>query len=545
MFADRIPRLIRVVPALLLVAAFVPARVELFAEVIPHRSIRQPQPHPKDDRDWPRYTRRKSQLGWEYWSRHFCVTSTTSAEEAEWVAKDLEETWTHIGRLADFWTDAHHQPTFCISAVGVMVTRRWQNANGPQPGGPRTLNDDVALFVDIAPGQPDLATQMPQVRREAVHSFIRVTQLDQILPDWVQTGLAEFVAEQQAGERPGRSLAVPTVEQARMKVQEFRRDAGDGEAEQAEPTSKQPGSGSETLKAVTGQATLAATSAVRDTGRGLPNLDTTLPVFLARPPQRTTPDTVPPVPTDPVASSAWVRFLLTGYDASYSPLLLRALGETVAARGEDRLRWAAVSQGVWRPPIDPRLFRESWQPADLLVSRRAATVGELGEQWNQWRRDPLVGQPILEAGGVTDPAVLTTAGEMIVLLKLAARFPSAPAAARPKVFTFDPQAENDSSKQGAKPDIAPIDLAGLHARLTSDTTPPWATLEADGQLLFWTDRERVAALFDGAEWHDRSFVRDGHQVLERTVSGGRRLAVWLEENPDQPQRPLARLTVTP
>jgi hypothetical protein len=50
---------------------------------IPHRSIRQPQSHPRDDRDWPRYTRRKSQLGWEYYSRHFVVTSTSGPDQAE------------------------------------------------------------------------------------------------------------------------------------------------------------------------------------------------------------------------------------------------------------------------------------------------------------------------------------------------------------------------------------------------------------------------------------------------------------------------------
>lgn len=270
-----------------------------------------------------------------------------------------------------------------------------------------------------------------------------------------------------------------------------------------------------------------------------------LPVFLALPPERSTEDTVPPVPTDPVASSDWVKFLLTSYDGEYSPHLLRALSETVAARGDDRQRWAAVSQGVWRPPIDPRLFREQWQPAELLVSRDAVTPSELDDQWRSWQRDPLVGQPILDATGITDPAALAAAGELIVLLKLAGRFPAAPPDAPPKVTTFTKDHPANDAKHAPKADTQPIDLAGLYARLTSDTTDPWATLDAKGRLIFWTDTDRIKSLFDGTERQVHSFVRDGHQVLERNVGGGRQLAVWLEANPENPQRPLARAVLNP
>lgn len=539
--------------AITLIAACLVAPCWLPADEIPHRSIRQPQAHPKDYRDWPRYTRRKSQLGWEYWSRHFCVTSTTNSAEAEWVAKDLEETWARIGRLADFWTDAHHQPTFCISAVGVMVTDRWTKSNGPTPGGPRTLNDEVALFVSISPGRPDLARQMPQVRREAVRSFIRVTQLDQILPEWVQTGMAEYVAEQQAGETPGAAAKPSPVQQAQMQVQEFRPEQTD---EQVDSTAGQARSAIPAHQNVAEKSTnplpsplpspLAGEGLVlKGNGASTLAFQNQLPVFLATVPQRTTEDTVPRVPTDPVASSAWIRFLLTGYDGQYSPLLLRALGETVAARGDDRQRWAAVSQGVWRPPIDPRLFREQWQPAELLVSRNAVTPRVLDDKWQRWRRDPLVGQPILEAGNITDPATLAAAGELIVLLKLAARFPAAPPDEPPKVSTFRKDLAPVDAKSTPPAAVLPIDLADLYARLTSDTTAPWSTIGPDGELIFWTDRERIDSLFNSAERQDRSVVRDGHQVLERNIGAGRQLAVWLEANPDNPQRPLARAAVSP
>lgn len=535
--------------AITLLAACLVAPCRLRAEEIPHRSIRQPQPHPKDDRDWPRYTRRKSQLGWEYWSRHFCVTSTTNSEEAEWVAKDLEETWARIGRLADFWTDAHHQPTFCISAVGVMVTDNWKQSNGPTPGGPRALNDEVALFVSISPDQADLATQMPQVRREAVRSFIRVTQLDQILPEWVQTGLAEYVVEQQADEKPSAAAPPSPEQQTKMKVQDFRPEQGD---EQVDSTAGHASNATPAPRNRAEKKTNSLPSPVEGEGPEVRGSTASslafqdhLPVFLATIPQRTTEDTVPRVPTDPVASSDWVRFLLTGYDGQYSPLLLRALSETVAARGDDRQRWAAVSQGVWRPPIDPRLFREQWQPAELLVSRDAVTPRELDKQWQSWRRDPLVGQPILEAGEITDPATLAAAGELIVLLKLAARFPAAPPAALPKVTTLQKDLAQETAKSEPAVDVPPIDLAGLYARLTSDTTAPWSTIDADGQPIFWTDRERIDSLFVGAERQDRSYVRDGHQVLERNLGAGRRLAVWLETNADNPQRPLARAAISP
>lgn len=504
----------------------------------PHRSIRQPQLHPHDNRDWPRYRRRKSQLGWEYYSRHFVVTSTTGPDQAEWIAHDLEATWKRLGRLADFWTDAHHQPTFCISAVSVMVTDNWQQANGPTPGGPRTLNDDPGIYVSLAPGRPDLAGQLPQIRREAVRSFMRVTQLDQVLPDWVQTGLAEFVAEEEADDVPDQPQPIAATAVPKMKVQEFRANSADA-AEQASAEN----SASDTAGTV--QNSTFATSNGRVGERSIPS-ETSLPVFLASPPQRTSENTVPAVPTDPIESSAWVRFLLTGYDGRYSPVLLRALGETAAARGHDRERWAIVSQGVWRPPIDPRLFRENWQPSELLISRQLVAPGELDEEWSRWQADPLVGQPILAAENLTSQEALDAVGQMIVVLKLADRYGGSGDIVAPRITTFEPgDAAGKSPQEGPATAVRPINLAALNSRLTADTTQPWATIDAEGQLLFWSDRERVTALFDDAQRQCRSFVRDGHIVLQRNIAGGRSLEVWLEENPDDPLRPLARAVATP
>jgi len=504
----------------------------------PHRSIRQPQLHPHDNRDWPRYRRRKSQLGWEYYSRHFVVTSTTGPDQAEWIARDLEATWQRLGRLADFWTDAHHQPTFCISAVSVMVTDNWQQANGPTPGGPRTLNDDPGIYISLAPGRPDLAGQLPQIRREAVRSFMRVTQLDQVMPDWVQTGLAEFVAEEEAGDVPGKPQPIAAPAAPKMKVQEFRADA-------AETVAKANEEAASDRAGVVNSGSIA-TSSGRSAGEPSIRSQAPLPVFLASPPQRTSEDTVPAVPTDPIESSAWVRFLLTGYDGRYSPVLLRALGETVAARGHDRERWAIVSQGVWRPPIDPRLFRENWQPSELLLSRRVVAPGELDDEWGHWKADPLVGQPILMAENLTGQEAYAAAGQMIVLLKLADRYGASGDIVAPRITTFEPgNAAGESPQEGPANAVRPIDLAALYSRLTSDATQPWATIDADGQLLFWTDRERVAAIFDDAQRQCRSYVRDGHNVLQRNIAGGRSLEVWLEENPDDPLRPLARAVATP
>jgi hypothetical protein len=86
----------------------------------------------------------------------------------------------------------------------------------------------------------------------------------------------------------------------------------------------------------------------------------------------------------------------------------------------------------------------------------------------------------------------------------------------------------------------PVDLAQLAARLRDPLSPGWATIDADGELLLWTDGQRVEDLTTTLA-NDYQLVRReaGYRLVSRLPSG-EVIEVWLEPNRDQPRRPLAR-----
>lgn len=138
---------------------------------------------------------RVSHSGWEKRSSHFAVFSTHGPEEAAWTAQQLERAWADFGNLADQWTKTHRRPVSSLGAVSVLVVDR-PHFSSVRPNGPNRFDGSPDLCFSLADGPLDARTA--QLRTEACRAFLRQTQQDQVLPEWVQTGLIAYVS----GEEP-------------------------------------------------------------------------------------------------------------------------------------------------------------------------------------------------------------------------------------------------------------------------------------------------------------------------------------------------------
>jgi len=130
--------------------------------------------------------------------------------------------------------------------------------------------------------------------------------------------------------------------------------------------------------------------------------------------------------------------------------------------------------------------------------------------------------------------------EMVWILKLARRFARpADEPVRPKVI------ENGQDRTdeflGASYGPAAIHVDELYSELTAPDRERWATLDPEGRLIVSTNRQRLAELLANADRRYRTYMQDGHLVLESTLPSGETYLAWLEEDTDHPDRPVAHV----
>jgi hypothetical protein len=486
-----------------------------------YRSLRSSVGRRVDELDLPRFQRRTSHIGQEFRSKHFVVVSGFGADHAKDVAVELEAVWEDAGRLADHWMDEHRDPRFGIGAVGVLIDHR-PRLEQPTTAGPRPTNFDANIYVSVASDETFGGIQLDGLRRESVKALFRVAKIDQVVPAWAQNGLAAYVArrrEQQGpGEQPLATAAFDSVSGA-SQVANFR---------------------------------------------------------------RTTADRLPQPPAGDDADAAWAEFLLEGEDGQHAGELLSFISDAVKAAVRQPLPTAAVGPG------DEYLRREgdmAWRPEAVMsggavMSSSTAGGADARRRFQHWLADPLVGQPVVRwpEGENVSAEEARVAREMVVALKLIERFGERePARGQPRVVqptvvygraagdgaTVRP-AVNEFGVVDAKTNtvatreltaegnsvISPalvraerplVNLDRLAERLGDPLAAEWATIDAGGELLLWTDRQRVEKLAARLANDYRIVRRDEGYRLEGRSPSGRAVEVWLEPNRDQPRRPVARV----
>ena len=232
---------------------------------------------------------------------------------------------------------------------------------------------------------------------------------------------------------------------------------------------------------------------------------------------------------DEANSASHVKFLLEGDDAQHAPVLLAE----IRTAWETSQQSAADGGQFLRQPGDG-------QPAPTNSSFDRL-ITDLRAQYEAWRNDPLAGQPVFEPEPNAVPEILAAQREMLVVLKLQRKLTPQSLAGGPRsrVATFD----RDQGRQvvvSSTGRAAPASVFEFAERLSDQNAQPIATLDVDGGLLLSSDTQRIAELLS-RPGESYTFASRGEQVvLVRQLEGGGTLQGWLERNPNQPTRPLAR-----
>ena len=225
-----------------------------------------------------------------------------------------------------------------------------------------------------------------------------------------------------------------------------------------------------------------------------------------------------------------VEFLLTGDDAAHAPEFFAAMKESIAAVNFRRTQGSLVTaRRGEEQPADPG-------PVDQLAA-------QLGKSFEEWKKTPLRGQPLVEVEPNTPEELQRAEREMAVVLKLTRRFATtAKGTVHTRITAFDK--EKGMTVLSRKAENKPAPLTEVYDRMVAPQRPLWGTLNAEGQLILSTDHAALQKMLglenNNYRWetgHDRS-------VLTTTVDQQWKLQGWLEENKEDPSRPLAKFTAT-
>lgn len=230
------------------------------------------------------------------------------------------------------------------------------------------------------------------------------------------------------------------------------------------------------------------------------------------------------------AAAQEVEFLLTANDAAHAPAFFAAINESLAfanrRRNQDNL--VAARRG-------------EVQPADLGPVDQLAI--QLAKPFEEWQKAPLRGQPVLEIEKNTPAEVRQAEREMAVVLKLARRFVTADqGTVHTRITAFDK--EKGMSVLSRKTEDRPAPLPELYQRMVAPQQPLWGTLNADGQLVLSSDRAALEEMLGLENDRYRWETDNGRSVLTTTIDGKWKVQGWLEENREDPSRPLAKFMAT-
>jgi hypothetical protein len=246
---------------------------------------------------------------------------------------------------------------------------------------------------------------------------------------------------------------------------------------------------------------------------------------------RTAADRLAAPPEDLDRAALAVEYLLTGDDAVHAAALLAAIQATNAGQR------GLAARRINSPPGNQNVGID--EPGSALA--RLARQAE--REIPAWRKDPLRGQPEFEPERGADPELVAAEREMLVVLKLVRRL----TAAAPNSTVAKGERHSSTTRAGAKIDE-------ILLRLAKGSLPVLSTLDADGQLLLSTDRQRMQALlgWDGQKYRaarQKSSTANAVEIgatppqLETRLPSGQVLIGSLADNPERPSRPRAKFEV--
>jgi hypothetical protein len=242
--------------------------------------------------------------------------------------------------------------------------------------------------------------------------------------------------------------------------------------------------------------------------------------------RRIAPDKLEMPPDHREQASLQVRYLLEGNDAEFAPEFLATLRATV--KQSDRY-WAEERRDSIR--IADQQLRRFQQGMDDFATAHAAG-------FEKWLNNPGTGQPIVQTDTKAPAQMASLQQQMATILKLARRFPAGQTTSTSgvRVAAFNPDKREAEPTASSTP---PRTIDDLYRHLTDPKQSTWATLDTSGRLLFSSETARIRELL-AIDQGTFQAGADGDRWTISTPLGYRtRLTGWLEENKDNPTRPVA------
>ena len=223
---------------------------------------------------------------------------------------------------------------------------------------------------------------------------------------------------------------------------------------------------------------------------------------------------------------ARVRFLLEGNDSEHTPNFFTVLKTSALNMEQKRAGENLVKnrRGETQPQI------ASSQCDQFFTS--------LADDYAAWQKDPLARQPLYVVAKDITPELEQLQREMVLVLKLQRRtMPMMKTHFRTKVATYQ-QAPKFIGEQ--KTALSVADPRDVYRELTDRSEGPWATRDVDGSLLLSSNTERLDELFGDNGQRFQRVRKDDSWRLGTKLPDGRLMTAWLEENKQNPARPIVK-----
>ena len=247
-----------------------------------------------------------------------------------------------------------------------------------------------------------------------------------------------------------------------------------------------------------------------------------------------------PTEINAAGKSAAVHYFLRANDAAFAPLFFDALKATVQMTDTQLQR---------KTPTPPRwsrrglFFGQPWhvpEASNTPVDRLLASP-QMKAAYAKWVQDPEFGRPVYRPEHGLGPKRLQREQEMVLLLKLAFRFEKQIGAHK---SDWSDQEENvEKTGEASSENGFPLaDVEALYRFLTYSKRR-WATLDVDDSLMLSTDRRRIQTLFANHQSRYRMVRYQGRQAIASSWDSQKTLIAWLQHNPENASRPIARIVL--
>ena len=122
------------------------------------RSTTDVRPRIPDEHDRPYNRETQSHRGWEIREPQYTVFATTSQADARWAAAQVATAWSNASKLAARWTAVQENPDFGLNALQVAITDEPLHDRDAPLTTVNVVGIQTQLQINVAPGQPPLAT---------------------------------------------------------------------------------------------------------------------------------------------------------------------------------------------------------------------------------------------------------------------------------------------------------------------------------------------------------------------------------------------------